>query len=75
MLWYVLWLFFVYETPSEHPTISASEKEYIELTAISGYEVCWLPVLQPMVVSIATAADHRAFRSRDTSAKGAFVHQ
>nr|XP_022918574.1 sialin [Onthophagus taurus] len=28
-LWYILWYLYVYDSPSEHPTISKREKEYI----------------------------------------------
>ena len=30
--WFVMWLFYVYNSPSEHPRISYSEQRYIELS-------------------------------------------
>ncbi|XP_028414169.1 vesicular glutamate transporter 2-like [Dendronephthya gigantea] len=30
ILWYLIWEFFAYESPAVHPTISESEKDYIE---------------------------------------------
>lgn len=30
LIWYILWLFFVYDSPAVHPRISASEKKYIQ---------------------------------------------
>ncbi|XP_066979522.1 sialin-like isoform X4 [Macrobrachium rosenbergii] len=30
ILWYVLWLIFVYDTPAKHPRISVAERTYIE---------------------------------------------
>ncbi|XP_045116089.1 sialin-like isoform X1 [Portunus trituberculatus] len=30
LLWYVLWLIFVYDSPAQHPRISRAEKKYIE---------------------------------------------
>lgn len=39
MVWYGFWLFFIYETPSVHPTISVKEREHIEETAVSADEV------------------------------------
>ncbi|XP_018006986.1 sialin isoform X2 [Hyalella azteca] len=35
ILWYVLWLFFVYDSPSQHPRISRSERQMIE-SSIGG---------------------------------------
>lgn len=32
ILWYVPWLFLVYDTPAKHPWISKEEREYIEST-------------------------------------------
>ena len=30
LLWFLLWIFFIYETPSTHPTITSAERKYIE---------------------------------------------
>lgn len=30
ILWYVMWQYFVYDSPSQHPRIDPDEKEYIE---------------------------------------------
>lgn len=30
ILWYVIWEIFAYESPAVHPTISESERNYIE---------------------------------------------
>ncbi|XP_063845764.1 LOW QUALITY PROTEIN: sialin-like [Scylla paramamosain] len=30
LLWYILWLIFVYDSPAQHPRISRAEKKYIE---------------------------------------------
>ena len=30
IVWYVFWLFLIYDTPEEHPTIDPMEKAYIE---------------------------------------------
>jgi hypothetical protein len=35
ILWYILWLFFVYDSPSQHPRISRSERHMIE-SSIGG---------------------------------------
>ena len=34
MVWYVIWLMVVYDSPAAHPTISAEEKSLIQHTAI-----------------------------------------
>ena len=31
-LWFFAWMYFVHDTPREHPTISKEELEYIETT-------------------------------------------
>jgi len=30
LLWIICWIFFVYDTPAKHPTISSKEKSHIE---------------------------------------------
>ena len=30
ILWYIIWEIFAYESPAVHPTISESERNYIE---------------------------------------------
>lgn len=32
VVWFVCWHFLVFETPAEHPRISAEEREYIEMS-------------------------------------------
>lgn len=32
IVWFVCWHFLVFETPAEHPRISAEEREYIEMS-------------------------------------------
>lgn len=32
VLWFVCWHFLVFETPAEHPRISAEEREYIKMS-------------------------------------------
>lgn len=38
-MWYIAWIFFVYESPSCHPTISDEEKETLEKTTVTESEV------------------------------------
>ena len=30
VIWYMCWLFFIYDTPAQHPRISARERLYID---------------------------------------------
>lgn len=30
LVWYIVWYFFMFDTPAKHPTISAEERKYIE---------------------------------------------
>jgi len=30
LLWFICWIFLVYDTPAKHPTISIRERTYIE---------------------------------------------
>ena len=39
ILWYLVWLAVVYESPSVHPTISEEEKTLIEHSAVRTEEV------------------------------------
>jgi len=32
VIWSIMWFFLVYDSPSQHPRISAEEREYIEKT-------------------------------------------
>ena len=39
ILWYVAWYVFAFDSPSVHPTITAEERAYIELSAVNTEEV------------------------------------
>lgn len=41
VLWYVLWLIFVFDSPSQHPRISRSERHMIDssIGTVAGAEV------------------------------------
>jgi ACS family sodium-dependent inorganic phosphate cotransporter-like MFS transporter 6/7/8 len=41
-LWFILWVFFVFDSPAKHPRISAAERHYIEqaIGTKSAIEVC-----------------------------------
>lgn len=38
-MWYVFWLIFIYDTPSQHVSIDPSEKAYIEASVEKKNEV------------------------------------
>lgn len=41
IVWYVFWLFLIYDTPAQHPWIDSNEKAYIEAYVEPKDEVCF----------------------------------
>lgn len=62
VVWYVFWLYFVYESPSCHPTITEEEREWLEKTTVTDSEgteksVPWRSILTSSpVIGIIVAA-------------------
>ena len=44
VVWFVFWMFLVYDTPGKHPRISTEEREYIEATITSKDQGAKLPL-------------------------------
>ncbi|XP_050549187.1 sialin-like isoform X1 [Daktulosphaira vitifoliae] len=62
LLWYICWIFFVYESPAEHPTITEKERLYIEssigktLKNSKSLSIPWKSLLlsKPLLINVLT---------------------
>ncbi|XP_031560821.1 vesicular glutamate transporter 1-like [Actinia tenebrosa] len=62
LLWYMVWLLFVHETPEQHPSMSVEERELLshndkDLNKVGKVNVPWMSILKSLPVWAIVAAN------------------